>query len=174
MNEVEIRALIDGMVSAWNSRDVERFLCHLAEEVVWDDPAMLDGPAVGRAAVRAFSENLLRAFPDFAYQVREPICVARSGTRCVVPWEITATHTGYLEPFGFAPTRQVIRMHGVDVLELEGGKVARIDTLFNVLPAMEQALRMEIRSKRGSGRALLVCLQRCRAWWLRRTTKVKP
>jgi len=24
------------------------------------------------------------------------------------------------------------------------------------------------------GEALLVCLQRCRAWWLRRTTKVKP
>jgi hypothetical protein len=173
MNEVEIRALVDGMVSAWNSRDVECYLGYLADTVVWDDPAMLDGPAVGLVAVRAFSESVLRAFPDFSYRVREPICVAQSGARCVVPWEVTATHTGYFQPFGLAPTRQVIRMQGVDVLELDGGKVARIDTLFNVLPAVEQALRMNLRSRDGFGRILLVWLQRCRAWWLRRTTKAK-
>lgn len=173
MNEVEIRALVDGMVSAWNGRDLDRFLGYLGDGVVWDDPAMLDGPAVGRAAVRAFSESVLQAFPDFSYRVREPICVAQSGTRCVIPWEIAATHTGYLRPIGLAPTLQAIRIDGVDVLELDAGKVTRIDTLFNVLPAVEQALRVKFSSSSGLSRVLLVSLQKCRAWWLRRTTKVR-
>ena len=173
MNEAEIRALVDGMVSAWNSRDLGRFLGYLEEGVVWDDPAMLDGPAVGQAAVRAFSESILQAFPDFSYRVREPICIAQSGTRCVVPWEITATHTGHFRPLGLAPTRQVIRMQGIDVLELDAGRVTRIDTLFNVLPAVEQALRIKFPLRSGPGRIVLVWLQRCRAWWLRHTTKVK-
>ena len=173
MSEVEIRTLVDGILAAWNARDLDRFLGYLAEEVVWDDPAMLDGPAVGHAGVRAFSENVLRAFPDFSYRVREPICISQSGSRCVIPWEIRATHTGYFEPVGLAPTRQVIRIQGVDVLELDGGKVRRIDTLFNVVPAVEQALRLKPVSKSTWARNVGVWLQRCRAYWLRRTTKVK-
>jgi len=172
MSEAEVRRAVNGMVAAWEARDLDGFLSHLAEGVVWDDPAMLDGPAVGHTSVRAFSESLLRAFPDFTYRVREPICVAQSGNRCVVPWEIRATHTGVFEPFGLAPTGQVIVMEGVDVLELDGGTVTRIDTLFNVLPAVEQALGLKILSKGGSMRRVAVWLQRWRAYWLRRRTKV--
>jgi len=171
MNETTIRSLVDDLVSAWNSRDIERFMGHLDEAVVWDDPAMLYGPMVGHDAVRRFSESLLRAFPDFSYRVREPICVAQSGTRCVIPWEICATHTGYFDFLGVAPTQQVITMRGVDVLEIEGVKVTRIDTLFNVLPALEQALRLRPLSKSYFTRMVALWLQRCRAYWLRRTTK---
>lgn len=171
MNEAEIRALVDGIIEAWNRRDVDRFLSYLAEGVVWDDPAMLDAPAVGQAAVRAFSERVLRAFPDFSYRVREPICVAQSGTRCVVPWEIRATHTGRFEPYGFAPTGQVVRIQGVDVLELDSGRVSRIDTLFSLVPALEQALRLKPFSKNRRARIVVVWLQRFRASWLRHTAK---
>ena len=135
---------------------------------------MLHGPAVGPDAVRKFSESILRAFPDFSYRIREPICVAQSGSRCVVPWEITATHTGYFDFIGFAPTHQVITMQGVDVLEIKGMKVTRIDTLFNVLPAVEQALRLRPFVQSSVSRVVILWFQRCRAYWLRRTTKVEP
>ncbi|MFH1220869.1 MAG: nuclear transport factor 2 family protein, partial [Candidatus Eisenbacteria bacterium] len=61
MNETAIRSLVDDLVGAWNDRDIDRFISHLDESVIWDDPAMLLGPAIGRSAVRKFSESILRA-----------------------------------------------------------------------------------------------------------------
>ncbi len=170
MNELQIRSLVDDLVAAWNSRDMGRFLELLDESVVWEDPAMLFGPAKGRAGVRAFSESILRAFPDFAYRIREPICVSQSGTRCAVPWEIQATHTGYFDTLGLAPTMQTITMRGVDLLEIQNMKVTRIETLFNVLPAFQLALRLRPLSKGSLLIKLAVWLQRSRAFWLRLTT----
>ena len=132
---------------------------------------MLDEPVVGHDAVRVFSERVLRAFPDFSYRIREPICVSESGTRCVVPWEIRATHAGRFEPYGFAPTGQVITIQGVDVLELESGKVTRIETVFNAMSALEQVLRLKPLSKSRLARIVAVGLQRWRASWLRLTAK---
>jgi len=175
MSETDVRTLVDGIVDAWNARDLERLLSYLAPGVVWDDPAMLDEPVVGHDGVRVFSERVLRAFPDFSYRIREPICVSESGTRCVVPWEIRATHSGRFEPYGFAPTGQVIRIHGVDILELQSGKVTRIETVFNAMSALEQVLRLKPLSKSRLARIVGVGLQRWRASWLRltaRTTKL--
>jgi hypothetical protein len=62
-------------------------------------------------------------------------------------------------------------MQGVDVLEMEGVKITRIDTLFNVLPALEQALRLRPLSGSHFTRMAAVWLQRCRAYWLRHTTR---
>jgi len=171
MNEAEIRALVDDLVRAWTDRDLDRFMSHLDEGVVWDDPAMLYGPATGRAAARTFAESVLRAFPDFSYRVREPICIAATGTRCAVPWEITATHTGNFDYLGLAPTGQAVTMQGVDLLELAGTRVARIETLFNVLPAAEQALRLKPLARSRLARVALPWLQRRRAAWLRRMAK---
>ena len=171
MSETDVRALVYGIVEAWNARDLGRLLSYLATGVVWDDPAMLGEPTVGHDAVRVFSERLLRAFPDFSYRIREPICVSESGTRCVVPWEIRSTHAGHFEPYGFAPTGQVIRIQGVDVLELESGKVTRIETVFDTMSALEQALRLKPLSKSRFARIVAVGLQKGRASWLRLTAK---
>jgi len=171
MNDTEVRSLVNDLVNAWNDRDMDRFASHLDEDVVWNDPAMLYGPAEGRAAVRKFSESVLRAFPDFSYRVREPICIAQSGSRCVVPWEIRATHTGRLDHLGFAPTNQVITMCGVDVLEMTDAKVARIETYFDVVPAAAQALRLKPFAECGAARTIVMWLQRSRACWLRLTTR---
>lgn len=171
MNETEIRLLVDDLVGAWNSRDLGPLLGLLDEDVVWSDPAMLFGPAKGRAAVRKFSESVFKAFPDFSYRVREPICVAQSGNRCAVPWEVTATHTGYFDHLGFAPTNQTITMRGVDILDFSGAKVTRIETYFDVVPAAAQALRLKPLAECGVARTTIVWLQRSRAFWLRLTTK---
>lgn len=173
MNETAIRLLVDDLVSAWNDRDIDRFISHFDESVIWDDCAMLLGPAIGRSAVREFSENTLRAFPDFSIRIREPICIAQSGSRFVIPWEITATHTGYFYPLGLAPTHQVVKMLGVDVVDIKDMKITRIETYFNVMPALEQALRLKPLAKSRISQVIIVWIQRCWAYWLRRTTKVK-
>jgi hypothetical protein len=173
MNESSVRLLVDELVRAWNERDLDRFIGFLDESVVWSDPAMLYGPVTGHRGVREFCEALLKAFPDFTYRIREPICVSPLGERCVIPWEITATHSGYFDPPGFAPTNQTVTMQGVDVLELANSKVIRIDTLFNLLPALEQVIALKPFPKRGLKKKVIVYLQRCRACWLRHATKAR-
>jgi hypothetical protein len=173
MDESSVRLLVDDLVRAWNERDLDRFIGFLDDSVVWSDPAMLYGPVKGHYGVRKFCEALLRAFPDFTYRIREPICVSLLGERCVIPWEITATHSGYFDPPGFTPTNQTLTIQGVDVLELAKGKVIRIDTLFNLLPALEQVIALKPFPKQGLKKKLIVFMQRCRAYWLRHAMKVR-
>jgi predicted ester cyclase len=125
-------------------------------------------PAVGREAVREFSESVLRAFPDFRYTIRYPMCFAADGSRCAVPWLITATNLGPLDPPGFGPTGKRTEFHGVDLLEFQGRKVKRIDTYFDATKPAEQLLSLT-RPQPGSRlERVLVRLQRIRAAWLRR------
>jgi steroid delta-isomerase-like uncharacterized protein len=177
MDRFTIPPLIDGLIQSWNERDLDRFMSYLDDAVVWNDPAMLYGPAQGSSQVREFCNALLTAFPDFTYRTREPICIAESGERCVIPWEISATHLGTFQPSGFKPTNQLLTMQGVDVLEFSNGKITRIDTYFNVVQAAEQALRLRLLPKRNTMKdRIIIILQRVRAWWLRHrspTLKVK-
>lgn len=170
MNEAEIRALVGDLLAAWDRRDLDAFTDLLADDVSWSDPAMLYGPAVGKVEVRAFAENVLKAFPDFSFEIREPICISASGDRFALPWVITATHTERFDPLGFAPTNQRIGMQGVDLIDLAGGRIKNIQTLFDVIPAAEQALRLKPFPRKGLRKCLIVSIQRACAWWLRRTT----
>jgi predicted ester cyclase len=161
----EAEGLVRRLVGAWDARDLDAFDACLTADVEWYDPAMPSPPARGRAAVRAFAEAVLRAFPDFKYEILPPVCVAADGSRCVVKWKISGTHTGRLEPLGYAPTGRRACFEGVDVLDLEGGCVRRILTAFDLLPAAEQLLGMSLRPVPGSWRArVAVGIQRTLAW----------
>jgi steroid delta-isomerase-like uncharacterized protein len=167
MERNEVLAIVEAMAAAWNRGDLDGCVAFLTDDVVWDDPAM-PAAAAGRAAVRSFSEAVLRAFPDFRYTIRGPVCVAEDGSRCAVPWRIEATHTATLTPPGYGPTGRRAVFEGVDLLELREDRVARIDTYFNPLVAAEQLLDVSLRPAPGSWRErLLVGAQRLRASWLR-------
>jgi uncharacterized protein (TIGR02246 family) len=168
MTTEEIRAVIDAMVEAWNERDLDGYLSHLTDDAVWHDPVMVE-PAEGREAVRAFSEAVLRAFPDFRYTIRPPVCVADDGVRCAVPWKIEGTHSAPLEPPGYEPTGRKAAFEGIDLLGFRGERVCRIDTYFDVLVPAEQLLGLTLRPRPGSWRErFVVSVQRIRAAWLRR------
>jgi len=154
------RAVLD----AWNARDLPQFLDLLTEDIEWYDPAMEHPPARGKAAVQAFAESVLHAFPDFSYEIREPVCVSDDGTRCVVPWRISATHTATLAPPGYAPTNRQLAVDGLDQLDLRGDRVARILTCFDVIAAAEQLLGVTLRPPSRSWRQrAMVGLQRIAA-----------
>ena len=165
----EPTVIVHALLDAWNARDLPCFLDLLTPDVEWYDLSMPDPPARGREAVGAFSEAVLRAFPDFQYTVKPPICVAPDGSCCAVHWRITATQSGPLTPPGFAPTGRRTSIDGVDWLEFRDGKVSRILTLFDPLLGAEQLLGIRMRPRPGSIRLrLLVLAQRLRAAWLRR------
>ena len=173
MTPEEATAVAIEIADAWNRRDLPRFLEHMTDDVEWDDPAMFT-PAKGRAGVAQFAHSVLRAFPDFEYTIRHPICVAPDGSRCAVPWRITGTHLRTLEPPGYGATHRSALFEGVDLLEFRGSLVCRIETLFDVLRPAEQLLSIRLRPKLGSvQQKLAVSIQRARAFWLRRVRKVR-
>lgn len=138
------------LIDAWNARELARFLDLLAEDVTWYDPAMPAPPARGRAEVARFAESVLRAFPDFRYELRAPVYLSPDHASCVVPWRITATHTASLTPPGYAPTHRRMVVDGLDQLDMNDGKVIRILTYFDILGAAEQLLDATLRPQAGS------------------------
>jgi steroid delta-isomerase-like uncharacterized protein len=164
----QARSIVDAVLDAWNARDLDRFTSLLTEDVYWHDLGMLHPPAVGRDAVRRFIETVVRAFPDFSMSVRHPICVAEDGSRCVVPWTITATNSGPYEPPGMAPTGRRLCFSGFDCIEIRDGRVARIETRFDPAEVIQQLLGLRLVPPPGSWRErCLVWAQHALAAWLR-------
>ncbi len=160
---------VAALLAAWNAGDLARFTSFLTEDVYWHDLGMLHPPVVGREAVRAFSDTVLRAFPDFHFELRRSICVAADGSCCVVPWTISATNSGPYDPPGFAPTGRPLRFDGMDFIEFRDGLVARIETRFDLIDVMEQMLGMSLRPVAGSWwEKILIGVQRLMAAWARR------
>ena len=171
-DRAQANRIVNALLDAWNARDLDRFTAMLTEDVYWHDLGMLHPPALGRQQVRAFSESVLRAFPDFRYEIRHPLCVAEDGTCCVVPWTITATNTGQLDPPGLAPTGRPVRFSGFDYMQFRGDLVARIETRFDPAEAIEQLTGVSLRPSAGSWmERCLVLGQRCLAAWVRRRRK---
>jgi steroid delta-isomerase-like uncharacterized protein len=168
MSEPNQQELPMQLLAAWNARDLDAFTALLAEDVEWYDPAMPAPPARGRAQVREFAESMLAAFPDFQYDIEPPICYAPDGSRCAIVWRITATHMNALAPLGLAPTGRTARFEGVDVLDMRKGRISRIRTAFDPLPAAEQLLNLKLRPLPGTWRAAFaVGVQRLLAWLAR-------
>lgn len=168
MDRAETIRRVEVLLAAWNAHDLDAFVALMRVDVYWHDLGMPAPPAIGRDAVRRFSESALRAFPDFRYTIRGHICVAEDGESCVVPWTINATHTAPLDPPGFAPLGRSVQFDGLDYFEFRDGLVSRIETRFDPAEPIEQLLGIRIRPQAGSilERAL-VGLQRVIAWWLR-------
>lgn len=169
MTSLDASARVHALLDAWNVRDLDAFTALLTPDVYWHDLGMPSPPAVGRDAVRSFSESVLRAFPDFRYELRAPICFAEDGQSCVVPWTISATNLGPLDPPGFAPVCGTVRFDGLDYLEFRDGLVSRIETRFDPADPIEQLFGVRVRPVRGSVmERCLVWVQRAYAIWLRR------
>lgn len=163
---------VSALLAAWNARDLDGFIGMLTEDVEWYDLGMPHPPARGRQEVRAFADSILAAFPDFEYTIQHPLCVSPDQTRCVALWKIAATHTGKLNPPGFAPTGRRASIQGVDVIEFRGELISRITTFFDPIYAAEQLTGMTLRFPAGSFRErLVVLLQRVVAYFARRRSR---
>jgi steroid delta-isomerase-like uncharacterized protein len=113
--EETARAYFDALAA----RDADRMASHWSEEGVDDivPLAVLRGPD----EVRRFFTELFAAFPDGEMTVRRVVADER---QAAVEWRITGTFTG--GPFqGVEPTGRWLELRGVDLLEVEDGRLTR-------------------------------------------------
>ena len=104
---------------ALGRRDLEGMAGHWAPDGVDDvvPLAVLRGPD----EVRGFFRELFAAVPDLETVVERVVADERHAT---VEWRLTGTFEG--APFqGIEPTGRRVELRGVDLLEIEDGKIAR-------------------------------------------------
>jgi steroid delta-isomerase-like uncharacterized protein len=155
-----LREFADRYGAAWNALDPQGVVACVAEDVVWEDPA-LPTPARGRDEVAAFVRSSGVAFPDLNFA--EPGEAAISEDRLVVyaPWRMTGTNTGPIDPPGLAPTGRRVDIEGIDVWQFRGGLIWRYRAVYDFAEVSRQLGLMPPRGGRAEN--LMVRAQRLRA-----------
>jgi steroid delta-isomerase-like uncharacterized protein len=118
--------------AAWNSHEPSRLLELMTEDVIYDDSSW---PTTmrGHDDVRPFLDSLWRAFPDLRFEWVEGPYIAPGQPKAAFYWTGSGTHTGLLEPPGFAPTGKRIEFDGADFHEYRDDRVSRLRIVFDML-----------------------------------------
>src|SRR5215216_8105554 len=123
----------DDVIAAWNRRDAEAVVEHVADDVIVRDIA-LGMPLLGRAAVRDAATDYIKAFPDVRVEITSSTA---EGPRIAQEWTVTGTHRG--EFMGIAPTGRWTQTYGVTVATFdEDGVVIEASMYWNPLVLLRQ------------------------------------
>ena len=145
---------------AWAARDPEAVSACTHEEVVWVDPAAAD-PLHGRGAVAWFVEASVRAFPDLAFSEPGAPAVAEDARAAYVPWRMTGTNTGPIDPPGFAATGRSVELTGIDVWQFRDGLIWRYEAVYDFAELARQLGLLPPRG--GTAESLMASAQRLRS-----------
>jgi steroid delta-isomerase-like uncharacterized protein len=107
---------VQGFYDAYNRHDARLLDAVLAEGCVGHGHGVL-GPAAARQQVAGF----IAAFPDCVFTVQDGV---READRVAVRWEMTGTHDGAFQ--GRAPTGQRVRVGGLTLFRVAGGRIAEL------------------------------------------------
>ena len=99
------------------ARDPEAMAKHWAEDGVEDIPGA--GVLRGRDAIKGYFRELFAALPDLEMTVQRLVA---DESRAAVEWRMRGTFTGATFQ-GLEPTGRHIEFRGLDVLEVQGGKL---------------------------------------------------
>lgn len=118
-------ATLEGFLDAFNRHDLDAIMGYFSDDCSFDFPR---GPhpwgrrAVGKAEVRALLATRFAGLPDVAYHDGEHWLM---GDHAVSKWRLTGTK----------PSGEKVEVHGCDLLDLEGGKIARKDSYWKIVEA---------------------------------------
>jgi steroid delta-isomerase-like uncharacterized protein len=117
---------------AWNSHEHSRLLELMTDDIVYDDSAW---PTTmrGHGEVRTFLDSVWRAFPDLRFELLEGPYIVPGQPKAAFYWRGSGSHTGPLEPPGFAPTAKRVEFEGVDFHEYRDGRVCRLRIVFDMM-----------------------------------------
>jgi steroid delta-isomerase-like uncharacterized protein len=132
-----IRDFTQRWLEAWNSHEPDRLLALMTEDIEYRDDSW-PKTMHGHADVREFLEAIWRATPDMTFELIAGPYVIPGEPRAAFHWRGGGTHTGPLEPPGFAPTGRAWELDGVDFHEYRGGRVHRLRIAFDMLSASRQ------------------------------------
>jgi predicted ester cyclase len=115
-----IRRDLDAMEACWKPGGVEHII------------------GLGELSVpgeyRAYFQELFDALPDFQYEV---IKMVTEGDKVAVHWRASGTFTG--KPYqGLKPNGRTGRIEGIDMVQIEDGKVVRNDVSFDSAMMMRE------------------------------------
>lgn len=153
-------AFLERYLAAWNGHDADAMVPLVTADVVWDDPA-LPAPARGVAELQEFMRTSWRAFGDLAFETPEQHLATVEGERATFTWRMRGTHTGALDPPGFAATGRTIDVTGVDIVRIREGRIADYRAFYDV-QGLSRQLGLVPAPGSGGERAL-VALQRAGA-----------
>jgi steroid delta-isomerase-like uncharacterized protein len=107
----------DDAIAAWNRRDIDAIVAHVADDVICRDVA-LEMPLLGRAALREGVEEYIAAFPDLHIEITSSTV---EGPRLAQEWTSTGTHCG--DFMGIAATGRWTRAYGATVTTFDDDAV---------------------------------------------------
>lgn len=118
--------------AAWNSHEHARVLELMTDDIVYEDSAW---PTTmrGHGEVRTFLDFAWRAFPDLRFETIDGPYIAPGRPEAAFYWKGTGSHTGPLDPPGFAPTGNRIEFEGADFHEYREGRVCRLRIVFDMM-----------------------------------------
>jgi steroid delta-isomerase-like uncharacterized protein len=125
-----LREFGERYLAAWSSHDPAAVAACATEDVVWVDPA-LERPAVGRDELAAFVRQSVTAFGDLSFGEPGEPGISADGRAAYVPWRMTGTNTGPIDPPGFAPTGKRIEIKGFDVWQFRDRLIWRYEAIYD-------------------------------------------
>jgi steroid delta-isomerase-like uncharacterized protein len=137
LDQAWVEEFLKGWEAAWNSHEPERLLGLMTEDIVYDDSAW---PTTmhGHGDVRQFLESAWRAFPDLRFEVFDGPFIASGEPKAAFHWTGSGTHTGPIDPPGFASTGKRIEFDGADFHEYRDGRVCRLRIVFDMMDVGRQ------------------------------------
>jgi steroid delta-isomerase-like uncharacterized protein len=123
--------------TAWNSHEPARLLELMADDIVYDDTAW---PTTmrGHDDVRKFLGFAWTAMPDLRFEVVDGPYLVPGEPKASFYWNGSGTHTGPLDPPGFAPTGKRLEFEGADFHEYRDGRVCRLRIVFDMMDVGRQ------------------------------------
>lgn len=127
----ELRQFVDRYTAAWNGCDTDAIAQLITDDIEWADPALPE-PARGIAEVQEFMRVSHRAFADLRFSDPDPPACAANGDLVLWVWHMDGTHTGDIDPPGFAPTGRAISIDGIDQWLMRDGRIARYRAFYDM------------------------------------------
>lgn len=139
-----LRGFVDHYIAGWNAGDAAAVAACVSEDTRWLDPSE-EHVMIGRSAVAAFVDDTVRSFPDVAYRLVFEPAVTADGLAAIVPWRMTGTNTGPIDPPGFAGTGKKFDLFVVDIWQFREGLIWRSKATWDL---NELLLQLELLPKR--------------------------
>ena len=142
MNGAELQEFIDRYNAAWNAHDVDAIVELHTEDSVFENHTTGDAN-VGKDAIGNAIRGIFTVFPDLTFETRRQYI---RDDLVVQEWTARGTHLGKMTRAGLEvePTGKAVEYRGMDVIPIDGGKVARKDVYSDGVTLLRQLGLTEI------------------------------
>ena len=142
MDGAELQEFIDRYNEAWADHDVDAIVELHTEDSVFENHTTGDAN-VGKDAIGNAIRGIFTVFPDLTFETRRQYI---RDDLVVQEWTARGTHLGKMTRAGLEvePTGKAVEYRGMDVIPIDGGKVARKDVYSDGVTLLRQLGLTEI------------------------------